>query len=57
MPKPNPRVFGANLGFVLFGIDAAGTLVLLQGAFGPLMGHCALKIDKTALYLTSELDL
>ena len=50
-------VFGANFGFVLFGIDAVGTLVLLRGALGPLMGHCALKIDKTALYLTSELDL
>ena len=50
-------MFGAKLGLVLFKIDAAGTLVLLRGAFGPLMGHCVLKIDKTAAYLTSELDL
>ena len=57
MPKPNPRVFGVKLGLVLFGMHVVGALVLLRGAFGPLMGHCALKIDKTALYLTSELDL
>ena len=57
MPKPNPGVLGDKLGLVLFGIDVTGTLVLLRGAFGPLVGHCVLKIDKTAAYLTSELDL
>ena len=57
MPKPNPRVFGAKLWRVLFGIDAADTLGLLRGVDGPLMGRCFLKIDKTATYLVSELDL
>ena len=57
MLNPNPRVFGAKFGLFSFGIDAPGTLGLLRGAFGPLMGHYALKIDKTATYLTSELDL
>ena len=57
MPKLNPRVFGANLGFILFGIDVVDTLGLLRGVAGPFMGHCALKIHKTALYVTSELDL
>ena len=57
MPKPNPRVFGAKLWRVLFGIDAADTLGLLRGVDGPFMGHCALKIEKTATYLISELDL
>jgi hypothetical protein len=57
MPKPNPGVFWAKFRLVLFSMHAAGTLVLLRGAFGPLMGHCVLKIDKTAAYLTSELDL
>ena len=50
-------MFGANLGFVLFEIDVVDTLGLLRGVDGPFMGHCVLKIDKTAAYLTSELDL
>ena len=44
MQKPNPRVLGAKPGLVLFVIDAADTLGLLWGAFGPLLGHCSLKI-------------
>mgnify|MGYP003309304897 CR=1 FL=1 len=32
-------MFGAKLGLVLFEVDAAGTLVLPRGAFGPLMGE------------------
>ena len=50
-------MFGAKLGLVLFSMHVAGTLVLLRGVAGPFMGHCVLKIDKTATYLTSELDL
>ena len=57
VPNPNPRGFGAKLGLVLFGIDAVDTLGLLRGAFGPLVDRCVLKIDKTATYLVSELDL
>ena len=57
MPKPNPGVFWAKFQLVLFSMHAAGTLVLLRGVFGPLMGYYVLKIYKTALYLTSELDL
>jgi hypothetical protein len=50
-------VFGAKLWFVLFGLDAAEALVLLQGASGPSMGHCVLKIDKTVACLISDLNL
>ena len=57
MPKPNPGVFWAKFRLVLFSMHAADTLVLLRGVAGPFMGHCVLKIDKTAAYLTSELDL
>ena len=55
-PQP-PGVWGQTWARFVWRIDAASTLVLLRGAFGPLMGHYALKIDKTAAYLTSELDL
>ena len=57
MPNPNPRVFGAKLGLVLFELDVPNTLGLLRGAFGPLVGRCVLKINKTAAHLISELDL
>ena len=57
VPNPNPRVFGAKLGLVLFGIDAVDALGLLRGVAGPFMGLFFLKIDKTTSYLVSELDL
>ena len=57
MPKPNPGVFWAKFRLVLFSMHAADALGLLWGVDGPFMGHCFLKIDKTAAYLTSELDL
>ena len=57
VPNPNPGVFWAKFRLVLFSIDAVDTLVLLRGVAGPFMGRCALRIDKTAAYLTSELDL
>ena len=57
VPRPNPPVFGVNLGLVLFGMHAADAMGLLRGASGPFMGHCAMKIEKITTILISGLDL
>ena len=57
MPTPTPQEFGGKFGLVLFAMHAVDTLGLLRGACGPFMGHCVIKITKTATFLISKLDL
>ena len=57
MLNPNPGVFWAKLGLILFGMHVPDPLDLLRGAFGPFLGHCAPEIAKTVTVLISKLDL